>query len=684
MQLAPLDWAVIAAYVVFALGVGAFYARRAGKGVEEFFLSGRSLPWWLAGTSLVATTFASDTPLLISGWIRDKGIFENWLWWCMAIGSVFTVLLFSRYWKRGEVMTSAELAELRYGGPSASALRFSLGVFQAGFTNAITLCWVMLAAAKIQGVLFDIPKELSLVIASLLALTYCSMAGLWGVVITDFVQFIMAMVGSIALAWLAWNGIGGMDGVREAMAAPGSDFTEETLRFFPKPGSGMFWEPSFWTAGLAATAVSLGVQWWARESADGGPLVVQRVSSARSERDGVLAVLWYNVAHFALRPWPWILVGIASLVVLPHLELLSPVQGVVIGVDSEGTTNWVEVQPDDGEVQRLFVESVGDSADWKPTQLVAKVGESVSAGAVLTKTDSELAYVVMMQRYLGPGLLGLAVAALLAAFMSTVDTHVNLASSFFVGDIYRRFLRKNASDRHYVLVSRISGAFVLGIAGGFALLADSISDLFIFFLAFTAGVGPVYIARWFWWRVRAATEITAMISSAVAATWLTFAKPMAEFAQDRIGIDFLMGFANVTWPLGHLADQDGTPTGAGRLVLVVLFSSACAIVVTLLLPAPRPRALVPFYEKVRPMGFWGPVRALRPDLGPAERPWPVIIGSLGGSAAILGLLLTIGGFLLERQTLMVGWGIVTVVGSACLVWGMRNMQVDGAMDESNG
>ena len=240
MDLAPLDYAVIAAYVVFALSVGAYFSRRAGKGIEEFFLSGRSLPWWLAGTSLVATTFASDTPLVITGWVRDEGIHQNWLWWCFAIGSVFTVLLFSRYWKRGQVMTSAELAELRYGGKGAGALRLALGIFQAGLYNTIILAWVILAAAKIQGVVFEIDKWASILIGCVIALTYCSMAGLWGVVVTDMVQFAMAMIGSIALAWYAWNAVGGIEGVHAAQEAAGSAFGPNTLALFPDHGPGGF------------------------------------------------------------------------------------------------------------------------------------------------------------------------------------------------------------------------------------------------------------------------------------------------------------------------------------------------------------------------------------------------------------------------------------------------------------
>ncbi len=673
MQLAPVDWAVIIAYVIFALSVGAYFARRAGKGIEEFFLSGRRLPWWLAGTSLVATTFASDTPLVVTGWVRDGGIWRNWIWWCFALGSVFTVMLFARYWKRGQVMTSAELAELRYGGRGAKVLRAGLGIFQAGFTNTITLCWVILAAAKIQGVVFDVDKGVSIVIACLTALTYCSMAGLWGVVVTDFVQFLMAMIGSIALAWLAWNGVGGIDGVMTAAQAPGSSFGPETLSFFPKPGEGSIFDASFWTTGMAATAVFLGVQWWARDGADGGALVVQRVSSARSERDGVLAVLWYNVAHFALRPWPWILVAIASLVVLPNLELTSPVNGSVLAIDGSAEPQWVDVQPEQGDAIRLRLDSVGTDDDWYPTQIKIAPDEQIEAGHVLARTDSERAYVVMMGRYLPAGLLGLAVAALLAAFMSTVDTHVNLAASFFVGDLYRRFLNRNASDRHYVLVARIACAAVLAIAGAFAYLADSIGDLFVFFLTFTAGVGPVYLARWFWWRVQAWTEIVAMCASATAATWLTFGKPIAAALQSSLGIDLLVPIADFAWPMGPLA-PDGVLSGQGKVVVVLAVSIVCSLLSIALLKKPSPNRLIEFYTKVRPMGAWGPVRDLCGGLPAKEKPLPIIVGSLGGSLAILGTMLAMGGWLLGRPNFALGWIGGAIVGACALAWGMARVE----------
>jgi SSS family solute:Na+ symporter len=262
--------------------------------------------------------------------------------------------------------------------------------------------------------------------------------------------------------------------------------------------------------------------------------------------------------------------------------------------------------------------------------------------------------------------------------MSTVDTHVNLAASFFVGDLYRRFIRPGASDKHYVLVARIASAVVLGIAGLFAYNASSINYLFVFFLTFTAGVGPVYLARWFWWRIQAWTEVIAMGASALAATWLTFGNEIAKAVETHLGIHFLVPIAEFAWPLGALA-EDGVLSGPGRVVVVVLFSTACSLLSLLLLKTPEPESLREFYTRVRPMGAWGPVRALCGGLPAKEKPIPVIVGSLGGSLAILGTMLAMGGWLLDRNAFAAYWLVGAIVGAFCLAWGMA--QVERGQDE---
>jgi Na+/proline symporter len=646
MALAPLDWFIVGAYVIFALTVGVVYAKKAGKDVNQYFLSGRSLPWWIAGTSMVATSFAADTPLVITGWVRDFGIWKNWLWWCYCGGGMASVFLFARWWRRGGVMTKAELAELRYGGHGAAALRATLGVMHAGVTNTITLCWVLLAAAKIMDVLLGIDQTLAVGLACGVALTYCLMAGFWGVVVTDLVQFVMAMVGSVSLAWMSWSAVGGGAGIAEAAAA-GAPFTADTLALVPQSGPGSIFDASFWTAPFAALCVYLGVSWWAVENVDGASVAVQRIAASRDERQGVFAMLWFNIAHYALRPWPWIMVALASLVVLPPLKVTTPIAGRVISVDAER----VVVENANGSSQEFLL--AGEEADWSPSPLV-KVDTQVAVGATLAATDSERAYVVMMKRFLPVGLLGLVVASLLAAFMSTIDTHVNLAASFFVNDIYRRFWRPEAAAKHYVTVARWASVVVLLLAGLMASQASSISDLFLFFLAFLGGVGPVYVLRWLWWRVQASTEITAMVASATATVALTF--------------------LDINWELGPFSDN-GLLVAEGRLCLVVLTSLAASLISLVIAGRPDPAGCVAFYRAVRPAGCWGPVAALAPEVQRRSEGVSALLGIISGVSLVFGLMLGLGHLLLgSSQSAEIALAVATVGGLGVLVTLKRQLR----------
>lgn len=644
MALHLIDWLIVIAYVLFALTVGVVYAKKAGKDVDQYFLSGRSLPWWIAGTSMVATSFAADTPLVITGWVRDHGIWKNWLWWCYCGGGMLAVFVFARLWRRGGVMTKAEVAELRYGGPAAAILRAILGFMHASLTNTITLCWVLLAAAKIMDVLLGIDQGLAVALACVIALTYSLMAGFWGVVVTDLVQFVMAMVGAIALAWLSWDAVGGTQGIVEAAAAGGS-FGENTLRLFPAPGEGSFFDASFWSMPVAALAVYLGVSWWAVENVDGTGTSVQRIAASKNEREGVLAVMWFNVTHYALRPWPWIMVALASLIVFPDLRVTSPTAGEVVAV-SETT---IDVRATDGELRSISLELPESTEDWRAAALVAE-GATVSEGELLAKSDSERAYVVMMKRYLPVGLLGLVVASLLAAFMSTIDTHVNLAASFFVNDLYRRFLVRDAEAKHYVRAARAASVVVLAMAGTMAYFASSISDLFLFFLAFLSGVGPVYVLRWLWWRIQASTEITAMLSSASATIVLTFGK--------------------FDWDLGPFS-KDGNLVPEGRLILVVMFSMVCSLIAAFVVSKPDPKDLLPFYRKVKPSGWWGPVAKLAPEVTPVRGGHVILVGVLGGMAMVYGAMLAVGLFLLDRPGDGMAAGATAVIGALGVGYALR-------------
>lgn len=655
IALAPIDWLVIVGYAVFAIAVGVVFSRRAGSSPEEFFLSGRSLPWWITGTSMVATTFAADTPLVVSGWVRDAGIWQNWLWWCFAVGGMLTVFIFARYWRRGEVMTTAELSELRYGGQGARVLRGFLGFYHSALTNTIVLCWVLLAAAKILDVLFGIDKGWALAIGCLLALSYSLLAGFWGVVITDLVQFTMAMVGAVCFAVIAWNAVGGLPEIEASVAALG-ERGENLLRMLPAPGEGGPGHAAFWTAPVAALAVYLGVSWWATAGVDGGPVVVQRIAATRSPRDGLFAVLWYNVANYALRPWPWIMVALASLVVLPNVSIEAPVTGRVVAIElpdvpTEENGGTITIETVEGTRSEVPLAAFAPWGASRP-EPTAELGAEVETGTVLVRTDSERAYVVMMVRYLPAGLLGLVAASLLAAFMSTIDTHVNLAASFFVNDIYRRFVAPDRSDRHYVWVARIASTGVLVLGALLAWQSESIGDLFTFFLAFLSGVGPIYVLRWLWWRVTALTEIVAMVASSVATVLLTFLP--------------------IEWTLGPLSDG-GDLSAEGRLLLVVAFSGTCSLVSLLARPAPEPASLVRFYERVRPIGAWAPVRRLAAT-GPAPgEGTAAVLGVASGLALTYSLLFGIGFAILGRTASLRIAAIIAVVATVGVVIACRKL-----------
>ncbi len=648
MQLSTPDLLILGVYVAFAISVGVFMRQRASQTAETFFLAGRKLPWWVVGTSMVATSFAADTPLVITGWVRDSGIWQNWLWWCFAVGGMLTVFLFSRYWRRLGVMTQAEFAELRYGGREASALRATLGVFHAFLTNPIVLCWVLLAAVKISDVLFDIDKVTALGICCAICLSYSLMSGFWGVAITDLVQFVLAMTGAIALATITWNEVGGLEVVLQQIGSLG-DQGQRILDFFPSPGDPL--DKGFWTVPLAACAVYLGVSWWATYGVDGGPVVVQRIAASRSPAHGSVGVLWYSIAHYALRPWLWVAVALASLVVVPHVEFSSPASGTIHQIDDieDGSGQIITVMKSDGQTESLTIESPEGWVGVQPL-LRVKVGDEVPPDRVVASTDSEKAYVVMMVRYLPAGLLGLVVASLLAAFMSTIDTHVNLAASYYVNDIHRRFISPNEEPGKYVTIARIASVFILLEGALLASFSSSISDLFTFFLAFLGGVGPIYMLRWLWWRVTAWTEIAAMLTSSLSTTVITF-------------------FFSKGWPDTPLtpvgdgiaaAQEGGVMSPEGRIIIVATLSTAVALIVTYLRKSPDPERLVPFYEKVRPAGAWGPVQALSKEVPVNHEGLKIFAGVVGGLSLVWGLTMGLGALLLAKPWSATSLGLAGV------------------------
>jgi SSS family solute:Na+ symporter len=536
-----LDWIAVIGYIVFAMSVGIYLTKRASKSTDDFYLAGRSLKWWVAGTSLVATSFAADTPLVISGWVRSSGISQNWLWWGMAVGGSLTFVVLAAWWRRLEVTTDAEFIERRYSGKPASFLRGFYGCYHALITNTIVLTWVLLAMLKLVRVILgaeDGSYDIYIVGGGLvLALSYSFLSGLWGVVVTDLMQFALAMFGAILLAYKSIDALGGFTAAQHAFA----ELPRATTSIMPLANEeGLSWNSiAWWSQGFGAFFIFIGIQGWLNKNADGGGAGVQRYSASLDENHARKAALWFNIAHYCIRPWPWIIVGLASIILIDPSAL------------------------------------------------------PVVNGAI----DHEAAYPMMMAQLLGPGLFGLLCASFLAAFMSTLDTHFNLASAYLVNDVYRRFVRKEAPDKHYVWVGRFAEILIGIIAAAFALQADSIANLFTFSLSLMGGLGPALLLRWFWRRANVFTEISALATSTI----LTFVTKSLEF----------------DYPFSYM--------------VVVLGSLVVAVSVTYATPPADKDTIDRFYSIIRP----------------DEISKPHFFAAWGGGIALIyGLLLAIGQFLL--------------------------------------
>ncbi|HEY7471491.1 MAG TPA: sodium:solute symporter family protein [Gemmatimonadota bacterium] len=579
-QLHWLDWVMLASYFVLSLTVGLWFMRRAGSSTAEFFVSGRDLPWWLAGTSMVATSFSVDTPLLITGFVRTQGIQGNWIWWCFALGGVFSAFVFAQLWRRTEVMTDVELTQLRYSGRAAAGLRGFRAVYMTLYANCLTMGWVILGMVKVFETAFDVGTLEATLFAAGVTLLYSMLSGLWGVVVTDLVQFALAMLGAIILAVFAVNAVGGMtamiEGVRTAVGP-------ETLAFLPRFGgggaassTGTWWGDLLaWSATPAAIfLVLITLQWWANKNADGGAVVIQRMAASRDERESVLGTLWFQVANYALRPWPWILVALASLILYPTMD------------------------------------------------------------------DPELAYPRAMVDLLPAGLLGLMLAAFLAAFMSTLTSYINLSAAYLVNDLYRPFLATGKSERHYVLAGRVASLLALAIGVAISFYASSISGLFLLLLTLGAGIGLVYVARWFWWRVNAWSEISAMVASSLIGAAL------------------------------QLSPEWGGPTFpfAAKVFLNILGSTAAWVAVTFATPPTSMDHLAEFYRRVRPPGWWRPVREATG--GPARADTSGLRQGLAlwvlGTAFVYTAMFGLGKLVLLEW----GWGILFTAAAVLTGWAL--------------
>jgi len=573
MNLSVLDWTVIAAYFLFNLGIGLYYARRAGGSTNEFFLSGRNVPWWLAGTSMVATTFAADTPLAVTGFVAKNGIAGNWLWWNFVMSGMLTVFLYARLWRRAGVMTDIEFAELRYSGKPAAFLRGFRALYLGLPINCIILGWVNLAMVKILEITLGLSKKGALlVVIGMLLFTafYTAISGLWGVLVTDLFQFALKMSMVIVLAILAVNAVGGIDALKTKIGAmDAASGSGSRLAFFPEFDS--VWMPA------VTLFVYLAVIWWSTwypgAEPGGGGYIAQRIFSAKNERHGLLATLWFNIAHYALRPWPWILTALASLILYPEL------------VDKES-----------GYIKTLLDPNVFPSY-----------------------------------------LRGFMLAAFAAAYMSTIGTQLNWGASYVINDFYRRFVKRSETEKHYVIASQVVTLLLMAASLIITFYMDSIGGAWKLLLVTGAGTGTVLLLRWYWWRINAWSEVSAMICAAVVSIFLQVV---------------------LKW-------NSDLPLDFAYLMLVTVGVTTVVWVVVTTMTSPEPiETLVAFYRRVRPEGPGWTGIAARADLSASHaqgRLYLQVVNWILGVALIYGTLFGIGKLIFKEWVAGFAFLLVAVV-----------------------
>ena len=593
-----IDWSIIVAYIGFSLSVGIYFSKRAASNTEEYFLSGRSLPWWVVGTSMVATTFAADTPLAITEFVRGPGIWQNWFWWNLLMGSLLGVFLFSRLWRRAEVLTDNELLEIRYSGKPAAFLRaFKAGYFSILY-NFIVMGWVINAMASVVSVMLNMDKWTAVWLCVFIALVYAILSGFWGVVVTDLVQFCIAMFGSIALAIIALDHVGGMDNLLLKLSQlMGSDaVNENTLKFIPPVPDAAYNTSTFWESPFSKFLIFITVMWWSHHGTDGGGYIIQRMSSAKNERHALLATLWFNLAHYALRVWPWIIVAVVSIAMFPMIP---------------------------GSYSEL----------------------GVKAG-----------YPLVMNTLLGPGLKGILIVSFLAAFMSTIDTHLNWGASYLINDVYKRFFKPNESEKHYVFIGKIITVGLMILAAFTALKMQSISKAWEFIFSMGAGIGLVLILRWFWWRINAWSEITALATSII----ITITLELIAWSQTiSAGETYsLFGAAPVLF---------GITLQVHHKLMIIVPCAIIAWVSVTFMTRPEPSdQLKIFYERVQPGGWWAPItRDFEHTVQPVSK--GIIVQWIAGIMMIYGFTFGIGNLIFNNfsnAVLLIGCAFI----GSYLIW----------------
>ncbi|MFQ5708965.1 MAG: sodium:solute symporter family protein [bacterium] len=578
MQLATLDWLIIGLYGLITLVLGIWFTRRASQSLEDYFVAGRSLTWWMAGTSIAATWFATDAPLATASLVRQHGIFGNWLWWYETGGLMLLVFFFAKFWRRADILTDVEFMELRYSGKSATTLRVVAAVYHGIVRNCIVMGWVMLAMVKFAKVLLGWDAVFTLVMCGILAVIYTVASGLWGVVVTDLFQFATGLTGSIVLAAIVLVNLGGPVHMVEAI---------RNLQDAPKGALDILPSLDHISPLQFASYLCLIFVLWTRSGHDGYP--AQRLFAAKNEKNAMLAAFWWGFLGITVMTWPWIIVGLGSLIMLP----------------------------------------------------ISKATPALAA-------DPELAYPMMLSILMPVGLRGMLVASFLAAFMSTMDSHLCWGGSYLVNDIYKRFFKKKASQAHYVAASRISILVLVGFAMVTAYYMESIENAWIYIIDLTAGMAIVWALRWYWWRVNAWAEISAMLGSLILANGGLILSLL-----QRIGVIS----SSTAATLGTIYTEDYNLLRSGVILV------ACTIIWVLVAFVTRPSSrevLENFYVKVRPGGWWGAIAKKHPEIQTDATGGQRWIGWIIGVAFIYSSLLSLGYFATARYSRGVALALISI------------------------
>ncbi len=581
MRLTTLDWVIVFVSLTVAFAPALFFARRAGTSTAEFFTSGRAAPWWLIGVSMVATTFSTDTPNLVTDLVRTGGVAGNWVWWAFLLTGMMTVMFYARMWRRSGVLTDLEFYEIRYSGKAASVVRGFRAVYLGLVFNCVIMATVNLAAVKIANMLFGWPIWQTLLICAVLNVGFAVISGLWGVLVVDLVQFGIAMTGAVAAAWFALQRpeVGGLTGLFAQLPA-------HTVAFLP--------DFNDWKTTVTVLILPLTVQWWSvwypGAEPGGGSYIAQRMLAARTERDALAGTLFFNVAHYGLRTWPWIIVALCSILVFPQLD----------------------------DIARAF-----------PNVSPSLIGHDIAYPAMLT--------------FIPAGWMGIVVAGLVAAYVSTIVTHLNWGTSYLVHDLYRRFMRPDADERHYVMVGRLVTAGLMVVAAGVTLVIDTASTGFTLLISIGAGTGLLYLLRWYWWRVNASAEIVAMAASFLVAVGFVIARRMGSAVTTQESLLITVGVTSIAW-----------------------------IIAAFVGPRTNEDVLERFYRIVRPAGpGWNRVREST-GLGPSPDSLPqAMLGWVCGTAFVYASLFGAGSFLMGNQTLALSWLAIFVVSGAGVIHVLR-------------